>query len=67
MLYTIATVIVCTNLILYVSRQEPPNVTWFAFAAFLYGLAPALRADEWLMRNGNGKNGGNGGAGAPRS
>ena len=40
---------------------EPPNVTWLAFAAFLFGLVPAFRFDEWLFkgaRNGNGNGNG---------
>lgn len=38
---------------------EAPNVTWLAFAAFLLGLVPAFRLDEWLFKgNGNGKSGG---------
>lgn len=42
---------------------DPPNVTWLGFAAFLFGLVPAFRLDEWLFKggrngNGGGKNGG---------
>jgi hypothetical protein len=60
-IYSLATVILVTNLVLYVTRAEPPNVTWIAAAAFFYGLAPALRADEWLLRGGkNGNGNGNG-------
>jgi hypothetical protein len=58
-LYTVATTILATNLVLYVSRGEPPNLTWISAAAFFYGLVPALRADEWLMRSGrDGRNDG---------
>jgi hypothetical protein len=44
---------------------EPPNVTWLGFAAFLFGLVPAFRLDEWLFkgdRNGNGGGKRNGGS-----
>ena len=51
-IYSIATAIFATQLALYVTRSEEPNVTWITAAAFLYGLAPALRADEWLLRDG---------------
>lgn len=40
---------------------EAPNVTWLAFAAFLLGLVPAFRLDEWLFKNGRNGNGGKGG------
>lgn len=50
-LYTLGTVIVVTSLALYITRKEPPNITWLTFAAFLFGLIPSLRADEWLLRN----------------
>ena len=60
LLYTVGTVIVSVNLFLYASEGRAPNYTWIAFAAFLYGLPPTFRADEWLLRK-NGKNGnGNG-------
>lgn len=55
-----ATVILIVSLSLYILRGEPPNYTYIGAALFLYGLAPALRADEWLFRNGNGKSGKNG-------
>lgn len=42
---------------------EAPNVTWLAFAAFLLGLVPAFRLDEWLFKNGRNGNGGKGGEG----
>ena len=45
---------------------EPPNATWLAFAAFLFGLVPAFRFDEWLFRGKNGNGNGNGDNGAPR-
>lgn len=64
-IYSVATSIFATQLALYALRGVEPNVTWIAAAAFLYGLAPALRADEWLLKNGkqNGKQ--NGGPSAP--
>ena len=69
LIYLMATVILTVSLVLYVVRDEPPDYLWIGAAAFLYGLAPALRADEWLLRNGNGKNGngrsGKNGEGAP--
>ena len=57
LIYMMATVILGTSLALYVIRDEPPNYTYIAAALFLYGLAPALRADEWLFRNGKNGNG----------
>ena len=57
LIYLMATIILSVSLVLYVVRDEPPDYLWIGAAAFLYGLAPALRADEWLLRNGNGKNG----------
>lgn len=50
-IYAMATIILGVNVILYVTRSEPPNVTWIGAAVFLYGLAPALRADEWLLKD----------------
>lgn len=46
-----ATLILGTNLVLYAFYDESPSVTWISAAAALYGLAPALRADEWLLRD----------------
>ncbi len=63
-IYVAATVMLGTVIGLYILRDEDPNVTLLAAAAFFYGLAPALRADEWLLRGGKNGNGGNGKKGA---
>lgn len=42
-------------LILYVVRNEPPNITLIGFATAAFGLGVVLRADELVVRgNGNG-------------
>lgn len=59
-LYVSATVMLGTVIGLYIVRDEPPNVTLLAAAGFFFGLAPALRADEWLLRGGKNGNGAKG-------
>lgn len=55
--------IVGVVLLLYVVRDEEPSFTLLGVAGVFFGLGAALRADEWIIKNGNGKNGGkNGGA-----
>jgi hypothetical protein len=44
-----------TVLVLYVVRNEPPNITLIGFATAAFGLGVVLRADELIVRgNGNG-------------
>ena len=50
--------IIGVSLILYVTRDEPPNVTWLGLAGVFFGLGAALRADEWLLRDRNGSGNG---------
>lgn len=47
-----------TVLILYITRDEPPNLTLIGFATAAFGLGVVLRADELVVRrNGNGNGG----------
>jgi len=64
-IYTSATVMLGTVLVLYVIRDEDPSVTLIGASAFFFGLAPALRADEWLLRGGKNGNGNGAKAGRP--
>lgn len=48
-----------TVLVLYIVRGEPPNLTLIGFATAAFGLGVVLRADELVVRGGNGN--GNGG------
>lgn len=55
-----AAAVILVQLYRNLQTGEAPNVTWLAFAAFLLGLVPAFRFDEWLFKNGNGKRNGPG-------
>jgi drug/metabolite transporter (DMT)-like permease len=49
-------------LALYVVRDEPPNLTLIGAASAFFGLGVVLRADELIVRNGNGNGGAKRGA-----
>lgn len=58
LLILLGTVTFAVVLILYIVRDEPPNLTLIAFATTAFGLGVVLRADELIVRgngNGNGK------------
>lgn len=56
-LLTFGSVIILEQLYRNLMAGEPPNATWLAFAAFLFGLVPAFRLDEWLFKGGRNGNG----------
>lgn len=51
-IYALATAAISVQLVRTFQDGAAPNVTWLGFAAFLFGLVPAIRADEWLFRGG---------------
>lgn len=53
--YGWASAIVAVQLYRNAAYGDPPNLSWLGFAAFLFGLVPAIRLDEWIFRSGNGR------------
>jgi len=60
-IYSLATSAVLVQLYRNLRTGEPPNLAWLGFAAFLFGLVPAFRLDEWIFKgNGGNRRGSNG-------